>query len=72
MVEVIAFYALYKSRVLIMPCKANDVCLFIGIPDEIWKKLTGIVQMLITPELVQRTLPFLGSFVMICQNRLNE
>ena len=35
MVEGIAFYALYKSRVLIMPCEADDFCLFIGLPDEI-------------------------------------
>ena len=38
MVEGIAFYALYKSRVLILiPCKADDLCLFIGLPDEIKK-----------------------------------
>ena len=42
MVEGIAFYALYKSRVLIIPCKANDSCLFIGLPDEIYKKAPGI------------------------------
>ena len=35
MMEGIAFYALYKSRVLIIPCKADDFCLFIGLPDEI-------------------------------------
>ena len=35
MVEGIAFYALYKSRVLVIPCKADDFCLFIGLPDEI-------------------------------------
>ena len=35
MVEDIAFYALYKSRVLIIPCKADEFCLFIGLPDEI-------------------------------------
>ena len=35
MVEGIAFYALHKSRVLIIPCKADDFCLFIGLPDEI-------------------------------------
>ena len=35
MVEGIAFYALYKSRVLIIPCKADDFYLFIGLPDEI-------------------------------------
>ena len=37
MVEGIAFYALHKSRVLIIPCKANDFCLFIGLPDKIQK-----------------------------------
>ena len=35
MVEGIAFYALPKSRVLIIPCKADGFCLFIGLPDEI-------------------------------------
>ena len=35
MVEGIAFYALYKSRVLLIPCKADYVCLFIGLPDVI-------------------------------------
>ena len=35
MVEGIAFYALHKSRVLIIPCKAEEFCLFIGLPDEI-------------------------------------
>ena len=35
MVEGIAFYALYKSRVLIIPCKADDYCLFIGLPVKI-------------------------------------
>ena len=35
MVEGIAFYALHKSRVLIIHCKADDFCLFIGLPDEI-------------------------------------
>ena len=35
MAEGIAFYALYKSRVLIIPCKADDLFLFIGLPDEI-------------------------------------
>ena len=43
MVEGIAFYALNKSIVLIIPCKADDFCLFIGIPDEIWKKSPGMV-----------------------------
>ena len=38
MVKGIAFYALYKSRVLIIPCKADDSCLFIQLPDEIHKK----------------------------------
>ena len=35
MVAGIAFYALHKSRVLIIPCKADDFCLFIQLPDEI-------------------------------------
>ena len=35
MVEGIAFYALYKSKVLIISCKADDSRLFIGLPDEI-------------------------------------
>ena len=35
MVEGIAFYALYKSRVLITPRRADDFRLFIGLPDEI-------------------------------------
>ena len=30
MVDGITFYALYKSNVLIIPCKAEDFCLFIG------------------------------------------
>ena len=34
MVKGIAFYALYKSRMLIIPCKADDFCLFIVQPDE--------------------------------------
>ena len=34
-VEGIACYALYKSRVLIIPSKADDLCFFIGLPDEI-------------------------------------
>ena len=38
MVEIIAFYALYKSRVLIIPCKADDSSLFIELLDEIYKK----------------------------------
>ena len=33
--EGIAFYALHKSRVLIIPCKADDFCLFIGLSEEI-------------------------------------
>ena len=37
MVEGIAFYALHKSRVLIIPCKADNFRLFIGLPDEIEK-----------------------------------
>ena len=35
MVKGIAFYALYKSRVLIIPCKVDEFCLVIGLPDEI-------------------------------------
>ena len=35
MVEDIAFYALHKSRVLIIPYKADEFCLFIELPDEI-------------------------------------
>ena len=38
MVEGIAVYALHKSRVKVIPCKADDFCLFIGLPDEILKK----------------------------------
>ena len=38
MVEGIAFYALYKSRVLIITYKADDFCLFIGLPNKIAKK----------------------------------
>ena len=37
MVEGIGFYALYKSRVLIIPRKTDGFCLFIGLPDEIYK-----------------------------------
>ena len=36
MLKGIAFYSLYKSRVLIIPCKADDFRLFIGLPDEIF------------------------------------
>ena len=39
MVESIAFYVLYKSRVPIIPCKPDDFSLFIGLPDEIKKKV---------------------------------
>ena len=35
MVEGIAFYAQYQSRVLIISCKEDDFCLFIGPPDAI-------------------------------------
>ena len=35
MVKGIAFYALHKSRVLIIPCKTDGFCFFIGLPDEI-------------------------------------
>ena len=31
MVEGIEFYAQYKSRVLMIPCKADDFILFIGL-----------------------------------------
>ena len=41
--EGIAFYALHKSKVLIIPCKANGFCLFIGLPDKILKKSPGIL-----------------------------
>ena len=37
MVEGIAFYALYKSKVLIIACEADDCSLFIKLPDEILK-----------------------------------
>ena len=41
MVEGIEFYALYKSKVLIIPSKEDDSCLFIGLTDEICKKGAG-------------------------------
>ena len=31
-------YALYKPNVMIIHCKSNDFCLFIGLPDEILKR----------------------------------
>ena len=34
MMEGIAFYVPHKSRVLIIPCKADDYCLFIELPDK--------------------------------------
>ena len=37
-VKGIAFYALNKSWVLIIPCKADDFYLFIGLPDETFEK----------------------------------
>ena len=43
MVEGIAFYTLHKLRVLIIPCKADGFCLFIKLPDEIYKKASGSV-----------------------------
>ena len=43
MVYGIAFYGLYQARGLIIPLKADDVCLFIGLPHKIYKKLPGIV-----------------------------
>ena len=38
MMESIAFYVRYKSRGLIMPCNADDLCLFIGtlVPEGHW------------------------------------
>ena len=39
MVEDIAVYSLYKTRKLIIPCKADGFCLFIALPDEIKKKV---------------------------------
>ena len=30
MVEGIAFYGMYKSKVLVIPCKTDDFCSFIG------------------------------------------
>ena len=41
MVKGIAFYALNKSRVLVIPCKADDFRLLKGLPDEILNR--GIV-----------------------------
>ena len=43
MVEDFVFYTLYKSRVLIIACKADDFYSFIGLPDEILKKSPGVV-----------------------------
>ena len=40
MVEGIAFYAPYKSRLLIMSCKADDFCLFIGLPISLFCGIT--------------------------------
>ena len=37
MMEAIAFYALYRSRVLVIPCKAHYFCLFKRLADEIEK-----------------------------------
>ena len=42
-VEGIAYYALYKSRVIIIPSKVDDFCLITGLPDEIYKKSPGTV-----------------------------
>ena len=42
-VEGLIFFALHKSGVLIRLCKADDSCLFIGLPDEIYKRAPGIV-----------------------------
>ena len=49
MVDGIAFYALYKSRVLIIPCKADDFCL--SLPCKIWalaKKVDPLPQRICT------------------------
>ena len=35
--------ALYKSRVLIITCKGDDFCLFIGLSDVIVEQSPGIV-----------------------------
>ena len=35
MVEGIAFYVLYKSRLMLIPCKADDFGLFKELPNEI-------------------------------------
>ena len=43
MMEGIAFYALYKSKGLIILYNANDSYLFIGLPDEIFKEAPVIV-----------------------------
>ena len=43
MVEGIEFYALYKSKMLIIPCKTDDSCFFIVLPDEIYKKVQDIL-----------------------------
>ena len=45
MVEGIVFYALYKSTVLIIPCKADDSCLFIGLPGYRYPILKLIVSL---------------------------
>ena len=41
MVEGIAFYSLYKSKVLIIQCKAYNFYLFTELPDKIKKKGAG-------------------------------
>ena len=43
MVEDIPFYVLHKLRVLLIPCKADDFCLLLGLPDEIEKMSPDIV-----------------------------
>ena len=43
MVEGIALNALYESRVLIIRYKADDFCLFIGLPGKFCKKARAIV-----------------------------
>ena len=42
MVESIAFDALYNSRVLIIPRNADDFCLLIGLPDELFQSLSNL------------------------------
>ena len=43
MVEGNAFYASHESTMLVILCKADDFCLLIGLPDEIYKKAPDMV-----------------------------